>query len=119
MQQARAAGLLGVVPRVKHRSSDSATAAARLRRARGRAPRPARPVQLILCGLRLPARVELLPGPIQTTRQHALDRIIDEYARDAALALALGTSSQFTEANRDWVRTHAATLLPEIEKGTW
>jgi hypothetical protein len=82
---------------------------------------PGAPIQLILCGQRLPDRLELVLAPIQipalSTRQHELDQIIDEYARDAALAL--GISSRFTAADRDWVRRHAATSLAEIEKGAW
>ena len=82
---------------------------------------PGAPVQLILCGLRLPDRLGLILAPIPipalSTRQHELDRIIEEYGRDAALALR--TSSRFTAADRDWVRRHAATSLSEIEKGTW
>jgi len=82
---------------------------------------PGAPFQLILCGLRLPDRMELVLAPISipalSTRQHELDRIIEEYAHDAALALR--TSSRFTAADRDWVRRHAATSLSEIEKGAW
>jgi hypothetical protein len=93
----------------------------RLRGARGRPPRPGTSVQLIICGLRPPDRTELVLAPIQipalSTRQHELDRIIDEYAREAEIAL--GMSSRFTEVDRDWVRTHSAMSVPEIEKGVW
>ena len=78
-------------------------------------------VQLILCGPRPPVRTDLVLAPIKipalSTRRHELDRIIDEYAHEAAVALR--SSAPFTATDRDWVRTHAATSLPEIEKGTW
>jgi hypothetical protein len=78
-------------------------------------------VQLILCGPRPPVRTDLVLAPIKipalSTRYHELDRIIDEYAREAAVALQ--SSAPFTATDRDWVRTHSATSLPEIEKGAW
>src|SRR5262249_41941912 len=52
-----------------------------------------------------------------SARHHELDRIIHEYARDAVVALR--SSAPFTATDRDWVRTHSATSLPEIEKGAW
>src|SRR5262249_3017800 len=82
---------------------------------------PGARVQLILCGLRPPDRTELVLAPIKipalSARRHELDRIIDEYARDAVVALR--SSAPFTTTDRDWVRTHSATSLPEIEKGAW
>ena len=82
---------------------------------------PGARVQLIICGLRPPDRTELVLAPIKipalSARPHELNRIIDEYARDATVALR--SSARFTATDRDWVRTHAATSLPEIEKGTW
>jgi hypothetical protein len=77
--------------------------------------------QLIICGQRLPECTELVLAPIKipalSTRQHELDRLIDEYAHDAVIALR--SSAPFTKTDRDWVRTHSATSLPEIEKGAW
>jgi hypothetical protein len=82
---------------------------------------PGARVQLIVCGPRLPDRTELVLAPIKipalSARYHEFDRIIDEYAREAAVALR--SSAPFTTADRDWVRTHSATSLPEIEKGAW
>jgi hypothetical protein len=76
-------------------------------------------VQLIICGARPPDRTELVMAPIEipavSTRGHELDRIIDEYAQDAAVALR--SSAQFTKTDRDWVRAYSATSLPDIEKG--
>jgi hypothetical protein len=64
---------------------------------------------------------ELVLAPIKipalTTRAHELDRIIDEYAHDAAVALQISTL--LMGADRHWVRTYSATSLPEIEKGAW
>src|SRR6185369_15765354 len=82
---------------------------------------PGARVQLIFCGPRPPVRMELVLAPIKipalSARHHELDRIIDEYAREAAVALR--SSAPFTATDRDWVRTHSATSLPEIEKGAW
>ncbi len=82
---------------------------------------PGARVQLILCGPRPPVRMELVLAPIQipglSARPHELDRIIDEYARDAAVALR--SSSPFTASDRDWVRRHSARSLADIEKGAW
>jgi hypothetical protein len=80
---------------------------------------PGARVQLILCGPRPPDRTELVLAPIKipalSARHHELDRIIDEYARDAAVELRI--SAPFTALDRDWVRTHCATSLWEIERG--
>ncbi len=82
---------------------------------------PGARVQLIICGLRPPDRMELVLAPIKipalSTRRHELDRIIDEYARDAAVMLP--SSAPFTELDREWVRKYSATSLSEIEKGAW
>jgi len=82
---------------------------------------PGARVQLILCGPRPPDRTELVLAPIKipalSARCYELDRIIDEYARDAVGALRC--SAPFTATDRNWVRTHSATSLPEIEKGAW
>jgi hypothetical protein len=81
---------------------------------------PGTRVQLIACGLRPSDRKELVSAPIEipslSTRADEIDRIIDEYAGDAARSLR--SSTMFTELDRDWVRMHSATSLPEIEKGT-
>ena len=78
-------------------------------------------VHLIICGPRLPECTDLVMAPIKipavSTRRPELDRIIDEYAQDAAVALR--SSTPFTKTDRDWVRTHSAMSLPEIEKGAW
>jgi hypothetical protein len=77
-------------------------------------------VQLIVCGQRPPDRKELVSAPIEvpplSSRAEELDRVIDEYAGDAAVLLRVPAS--FTKIDRDWVRTHSATSLPEVEKGT-
>jgi len=82
---------------------------------------PGARVQLILCGPRLPHCTELVQAPIEipalSARHHELDRIIDEYARDAAIALRI--SAPFNALDRDWVRTRCATSLQEIERGAW
>lgn len=81
---------------------------------------PSTHVQLIACGQRPYDRPELVSAPIEipplSARTGELDRIIDEYAGDAAAAL--NASAPFTKIDRDWVRAHSATSLPEIEKGT-
>jgi hypothetical protein len=81
---------------------------------------PGARVQLIACGLRPSDRKDLVSAPIEipslSTRADEIDRIIDEYADDATRALR--SSTLFTELDRDWVRAHSATSLPEIEKGT-
>ncbi|MEO7732137.1 MAG: FHA domain-containing protein [Kofleriaceae bacterium] len=81
---------------------------------------PGTRVQLIVCGLRPPDRKELVSAPIEvpplTSRPEEIDRVVDEYAADAAVQLRVAAS--FTKVDRDWVRMHSATSLPEIEKGT-
>jgi hypothetical protein len=81
---------------------------------------PGMRVQLIVCGLRPPDRKELVSAPIEvpplSSRPDEIERVIDEYAGDAAELLRAPGS--FTKVDRDWVRMHSATSLPEIEKGT-
>lgn len=81
---------------------------------------PGTRVQLIVCGLRPPDRKELVSAPIEvpplSSRPDEIERVIDEYAADAADALH--APGMFTKVDRDWVRLHSATSLPEIEKGT-
>jgi hypothetical protein len=81
---------------------------------------PGTRVQLILCGQRPPDRKELVSAPIEvpplSSRPDEIERVIDEYAADAAVMLR--ASASFNKVDRDWVRLHSATSLPEIEKGT-
>jgi len=81
---------------------------------------PSTRVQLIACGQRPSDRKELVSAPIEipplSTRTAEIDRIIEEYAGDAAARL--GLSTPFSQVDREWVRTHSAASLPEIEKGT-
>jgi hypothetical protein len=81
---------------------------------------PSARVQLIACGLRPTDRKDLVSAPIEipplSSRADELEQVIDEYARDAGLAL--GIETVFNEVDRDWVRRNSAASLPEIEKGT-
>jgi hypothetical protein len=81
---------------------------------------PGTRMQLILCGQRPPDRKELVSAPIEvpplSSRPDEIERVIDEYAADAAVMLR--ASAGFTQVDRDWVRLHSATSLPEVEKGT-
>jgi hypothetical protein len=55
--------------------------------------------------------------PPLTAREAELDRIVSEYANDAATYL-LTMRSAFPNEDRAWVREHACTSLPEVEKAT-
>lgn len=55
--------------------------------------------------------------PPLADREAELDRIITEYAEDAIAALGAPRGG-FLAADRAWVREHAASSLPEIEKAT-
>jgi len=55
--------------------------------------------------------------PHVTDREHELDRIISEYATDAIHELGTARTT-FTPEDLDWVRSHSAATLAEIEKGT-
>ena len=81
---------------------------------------PSTRVQLIVYGLRPPDRKELVSAPIEvpslSSRDDEIDRVIDEYAGDAATTLRV--PANLSRVLRDWVRTHSAASLPEIEKGT-
>ncbi len=81
---------------------------------------PGTRVQLIVCGVRPPDSKELVSAPIEvpplSSRPDEIERVIDEYAADAVTALH--ASASFNTVDRDWVRLHSATSLPEIEKGT-
>lgn len=95
--------------------SDFAATVARLR--------DARDVMLILCCNDGHDNSPLLvrPAPVVipplTERADDLPRIVDEYARDAITRLGASPSA-FTADDANWVRHHAASSLPEIEKGT-
>lgn len=87
-------------------------------------PRPR--VQLIICtaaGERTAADAwRTLPAdpivmPSLTERANELDRIISEYATEALKELGT-THTSFPEEDFDWVRSHSASTLAEIEKGT-
>jgi hypothetical protein len=81
---------------------------------------PGARVQLIACGQRPVEHKDLVSAPIEipslSSRADELERIIDEYARDAGQAL--GVEAVFSKVDRDWVRSNSAASLPEIEKGT-
>jgi hypothetical protein len=81
--------------------------------------RPSTQVQLIACGPRPSDRTQLVAAPIEipplAARPGEVDRIIDEYARDAAAALEISTP--MLSIDRGWVRKHCGTSLVEIEKG--
>jgi DNA-directed RNA polymerase specialized sigma subunit len=55
--------------------------------------------------------------PPLASRADEIDRIIHEYAHDAMIGLET-PRSVFQAADHDWVRAHAASSLPEIEKAT-
>ncbi|HEX8111215.1 MAG TPA: FHA domain-containing protein [Kofleriaceae bacterium] len=82
---------------------------------------PTSQVQLIVCA-EAPkecerCRVTPLVIPPLADRQDEIDRIIHEYAHDAMVELAT-PRYVFQAADHDWVREHAASSLPEIEKAT-
>jgi hypothetical protein len=78
-------------------------------------------VRLVLCA-RTPEDCDLhLAAPITVpplaSRLDELDQIITEYAEDAIAELGAPRTS-FLPADRDWVRLHSASSLPDIEKAT-
>jgi hypothetical protein len=78
-------------------------------------------VRLVLCA-RTPEDCDLhLAAPIAvpplTSRLDELGQIITEYAEDAIAELGAPRTS-FLPADRDWVRIHSASSLPDIEKAT-
>jgi len=82
---------------------------------------PSSRVQLVVCA-RTPEDCEsLLAAPIVVPslagRELELDRIIAEYAEDATRQLGTPRGG-FPLVDRAWVRVHAASSLPEIEKAT-
>lgn len=82
---------------------------------------PASRVQLVMCTDDAADAGTLLADPVLipplSRRRAELDRIVEEYARDAVAGLAAGAAG-FTRADHDWVIAHSASSLPEIEKGT-
>lgn len=82
--------------------------------------RAADDVMLVICGAPQLASDALLirPAPVVVpplaSRARELERIVDEYAADAAAEL----HATLTDADRDWVLRHAATSLDEIHKAT-
>jgi Inner membrane component of T3SS, cytoplasmic domain len=77
-------------------------------------------VQLIVCDTSPHDAEALLAVPITipslSSRKDELPHIIHEYTIDAALAFDVPV--RFYNADRDWVLTHSASSLHEIEKGT-
>lgn len=77
-------------------------------------------VQLIVCS-NDPDANTFAAAPIQIpplrTRKEELPRIVDEYVLDAADTLQV-PSTNLTSDDREWVLTHAAGSLTEIEKAT-
>jgi pSer/pThr/pTyr-binding forkhead associated (FHA) protein len=78
-------------------------------------------VQLIVCADALEdcevyGMTPIVIPPV-ASRAAELDRIIREYAEDAMMELATPRSG-FQDADLAWVREHAGTSLPEIEKAT-
>jgi DNA-binding NtrC family response regulator len=78
-------------------------------------------VQLIACGQRPSDRTELVSAPIEipalSSRRDEIDRLIQEYARDAGAAMRL--AAPMSTVDHDWVRKHSGTSLVEIEKGAF
>lgn len=83
---------------------------------------PAARVQLVVCShaadtTKKPTIAAPITLPPLADRASELDRVIDEYGRDAVTSLAVDVN-RFTPADRAWVRAHTADSLPEIEKAT-
>jgi pSer/pThr/pTyr-binding forkhead associated (FHA) protein len=80
---------------------------------------PSLQVQLIICAETLDTaeryRVMPIVIPPLAERLGELDRIIEEYAEDAMNELAVPRPG-FTDIDHAWVREHASSSLPEIEK---
>ncbi len=78
-------------------------------------------VRLLVCAQTAEECDAYLVVPIITpplsTRPDEIDRIITEYADDAITELGTPRTG-FLPADRDWVRTHSASSLPDIEKAT-
>jgi hypothetical protein len=85
---------------------------------------PSSRVVLVVCA-HAPEECEpFLAAPIVvpplSSREAELDRIITEYAEDAISELGQlgGPRNGFPTVDREWVRTHSASSLPDIEKAT-
>lgn len=78
-------------------------------------------VQLIVCGgtedTYAKHNVTPITIPPLSNRAGEVDRIIQEYAEDAMADLSV-PGAAFPFADQAWVREHACTSLPEIEKAT-
>jgi len=82
---------------------------------------PSSQVQLVVCARAAEDGRPFFAVPITVpplaSRPDEIDRIIAEYAMDAIAEL--GTlRTTFQEVDRQWVRAHAASSLPAIEKAT-
>jgi hypothetical protein len=82
---------------------------------------PSSRVQLIVCGEAADecerCRVSPILLPALADREPELDRIIDEYAKDAMAELEMPRTA-FLPVDQAWVREHGAMSLSEIEKAT-
>jgi hypothetical protein len=78
-------------------------------------------VQLVVCAQTPEDYEPNLAVPITVpplaSRPDEIDRIITEYAEDAITELGTPRTG-FLSADREWVRTHSASTLPDIEKAT-
>jgi len=76
-------------------------------------------VRLVICAQTAERCDEHLTFPIAipplSTRPSEIDQIITEYAEDAITELGMPRTG-FLPADRDWVRLHSASFLPDIEK---
>jgi len=85
---------------------------------------PGSRVELVVCAHGPQDCEPFLAAPIVVpplaSRAAELDRIITEYAEDALAQLAPigGSRTGFLAVDREWVRTHSASSLPDIEKAT-
>lgn len=83
--------------------------------------RPACQTQLVTCAVRtrdaeLFAATPVIIPPL-TSRRAEIDRIIDEYATEAAAAMGIG-ERWLSPAERVWIRDRTGGSLPEIQKAT-
>jgi hypothetical protein len=78
-------------------------------------------VQLVVCVQTSETYEPSLAVPITVpplaSRHDEIDRIITEYAEDAIAELCTSRTG-FLPADREWVRMHSASSLPDIEKAT-
>jgi pSer/pThr/pTyr-binding forkhead associated (FHA) protein len=82
---------------------------------------PSSRVQLVVCSNEPADARTMLADPVVIPslgrRRGDLERIVEEYARDAIVSFGAAATG-VSRADRDWVITHSASSLPEIEKGT-